>query len=480
MSKLALVAVEPKPETFVGAIQDAAKSGAATLAVLPEGDLARVIFGGVRHLKPAPPRQADILCLTHGEREPLEQVLRDVLDRTNGTVIIPRLAGHGLSRPLFLISIPKAGTHLLYRLAEELGFKPGVICPEIPTPGHWYCLEYSNSHTVPRDFFVDSVRRAPFGNRMHPFPFTPALFIVRHPWDILVSEANYYAKPGNTVFSGFYEGLDFQARTQRLLEDGAMLGRFCDRVLAFEPWLHFNNVVPLAFEDIVGEFGGGQVDRQQRLIWSIQVKLGVPGAPRDIGARLFDRTSPTFNEGRIGGHRAALPAHIREHLNSTNKDVLQAFGYQSGDDPYTAYAETWRARALRCQENKHDATPVAEEINYWGHNLIRYRGRFYAVPTATGPMDLASDEKRLAEFLNADSLAGLREIVMNETLTREPKTRLKNLEESLEERTQRIVSLEATMEDRNNRLCALEEALEKGRKQIALLEAALRERIRGF
>ena len=148
--------------------------------------------------------------------------------------------------------------------------------------------------------------------------------------------------------------------------------------------------------------------------------------------------------------------------------------------PNTAYAETWRARALRCQENKHDATPVAEETNYWGHNLIRYRGRFYAVPTATGPMDLTSDEKRLAEFLNADSLAGLRAIVMNETLTREPRTRLKNLEESLEERTQRIVSLEATMEDRNNRLCALEEALEKGRKQIALLEAALREQIRGF
>ena len=60
-----------------------------------------------------------------------------------------------------------------------------------------------------------------------------------------------------------------------------MLGRFCDRVLAFEPWLHFNNVIPLAFEDLVGELGGGQADRQQRLIWSIQVKLGVPGsAPR--------------------------------------------------------------------------------------------------------------------------------------------------------------------------------------------------------
>ncbi len=153
------------------------------------------------------------------------------VDRTNGTIIIPSVAGHGLDRPLFLISIPKAGTHLLYRFAEQLGFKPGVVCPERPTPGYWYCLEYSNSHTVPRDFFVDTVRRAPFGNRAHPFASSPALFIVRHPWDILVSEANYYVKDGNAAFSDFYKGLSFVERVQRLLEDDRLLGRFRDRIL---------------------------------------------------------------------------------------------------------------------------------------------------------------------------------------------------------------------------------------------------------
>ena len=173
------------------------------------------------------------------------------------------------------------------------------------------------------------------------------------------------------MFSGFYEGLDFAARTKRLLEDGAMLGRFCDRVLAFEPWLHFSNVIPLAFEDLVGESGGGEAARQQSLIWSIQVKLGVPGAPRDVGSRLFDRTSPTFNEGRIGGHQAALPAQLKEHLNSANTDVLQAFGYRPGGDPYTANAETWAHEPLRCQGNTLGATPVAEEANYWGHNLVQ-------------------------------------------------------------------------------------------------------------
>ena len=461
MTELALVRVEPTPDAFAEAVSGAIGRGAGSLAVLPDDAFAEALRDRVPRVQRAVPDQADILCLTYRLREPLEEALHAQLDRTKGTVVIPRLVGHGLDRPLFLISIPKAGTHLLYRLAEQLGFHPAVICPEIPAPANWYCLEYSNSHTVPRDFFVDSVRRAPFGNRMHPFPFAPALFIVRHPWDILVSEANYYAKPGKTVFSGFYEGLDFAARTKRLLEDGAMLGRFCDRVLAFEPWLHFSNVIPLAFEDLVGESGGGEAARQQSLIWSIQVKLGVPGAPRDVGSRLFDRTSPTFNEGRIGGHQAALPAQLKEHLNSANADVLQAFGYRPGGDPYTANAETWRTSPLRCQGNTLGATPVAEEVNYWGHNLVRYRDRFYAVPIAAGPMDLASDEKRLAGFLNSDDLAGLRTMVMHQTLTKELKTDLKNLEQALEERTQRILSLESTMEERNSRLRALEQTVEE-------------------
>ena len=104
---------------------------------------------------------------------------------------------------------------------------------------------------------------------------------------------------------------------------------------------------------------------------------------------------------------------------------------------------------------------MAEEVNYWGHNLVRYRDRFYAVPIAAGPMDLASDEKRLAGFLNSDDLAGLRTMVMHQTLTKELKTDLKNLEQALEERTQRILSLESTMEERNSRLRALEQTVEE-------------------
>ena len=177
-------------------------------------------------------------------------------------------------------------------------------------------------------------------------------------------------------------------------------------------------------------------------------------------ACLTGRVPPSTKAESAAISRLCLP-QLKEHLNSANADVLQAFGYRAGGDPYTAYAETWRASPLRCQGNTLGATPVAEEMNYWGHNLVRYRDRFYAIPIDAGPMDLASDEKRLAGFLNADNLAGLRTMVMHQTLTKELKTDLKNLEQSLEERTQRIVSLEATMEERNRRLLALERAFKE-------------------
>jgi hypothetical protein len=494
MTALALVAVERTRDGFVEAIRSAAERGASNLAVLPQDDLAKDIFDQVRDIPRTTAEQSGILCLTHQQREPLEHALQTQFDRNDGIVIIPRTAGHGLDRSLFLISIPKAGTHLMYQLAEQLGFRPGVICPEIPAPGYWYCLEYSNSHTVPRDFFVDSVRRAPFGNRMHPFPCTAALFAVRHPWDILVSEANYYPKRGKAVFSGFYEGLDFDAGIDRLLGDGALLGRFCDRVMAFEPWLHFENVIPIAFEDLVGELGGGDPKRQERLIWSIQVKLGVPGAPHDFAAKLFDPTSATFNKGVIGSHRNALSPGLKDHLDGIHENVLRAFGYRSGDSPYNTSSEGWRVRPLRYLDQRTAAPPVLHQANYLGHNLVQYLDRFYAVPVHFGPLDLSKNEQLLDSFSTANSLAELRATVrvqlqtkeLQDTWTRnlasigtaieERTERLTGLEHTLGEMQQRAASLEATLAERDQRLCGLETALAERDQRLWGLEMALAER----
>ena len=124
--------------------------------------------------------------------------------------------------------------------------------------------------------------------------------------------------------------------------------------------------------------------------------------------------------------------------------------------------------------------PIAEEMNYFAYNLVRYNGRFYAVPLAIGPFDHAGDEKRLSEILSADSLVDLKEKLFENRLTGEFETQLRGLEDSLAERTQRILSLETTLQERNaelrTRLQSLEESLEERTQRILSLEATMQER----
>ncbi|MGQ0546192.1 MAG: hypothetical protein ACT4P3_12790 [Betaproteobacteria bacterium] len=93
--------------------------------------------------------------LVVAEKQAADGDLLAFLDRDDARVVAPP----GPRLPLFLISIPKSGTHLLYELARALGYRDGVVCPDAPAPGTWYCLEYSNSHTRAADFLVDTTRR---------------------------------------------------------------------------------------------------------------------------------------------------------------------------------------------------------------------------------------------------------------------------------------------------------------------------------
>ena len=165
----------------------------------------------------------------------LSSLLMEYVDLKQGVIIAPITRHYYKNRPLFLISIPKSGTHLLYELADAFGYRPGIVCPDNPVPGFYYCIEYSNSHTSARDFFIDTVRRSPFGNRHHPFIQYPALFIYRHPMDIVISEANYYHKEGNTVFYSYLNSLSFEERLLKLIHDPWLLGSIGDRIGNFIP-----------------------------------------------------------------------------------------------------------------------------------------------------------------------------------------------------------------------------------------------------
>jgi hypothetical protein len=270
----------------------------------------------------------------------------------------------------------------LYALARAFGYHAGIICPEWPRPRHWYCVEYSNSHTRATDFFVDSVRRSPFGNRHHPFATSPALFMYRNPLDILVSEANYYHRDGNAIFGGYLGNRSFEERLLTLINDPWLFGSFRDRMAGFVPWLEFPNVVPLSFEELVGARGGADDAVQRRLIWSLQLKLHVPGRPDVFASQVFDPESATFNAGQIGAHREKLGERALRGFMRLPQDFMAAFGYASpggnGAERYPRRAEEFIRRPLVTGAQSFLDTPILIETGFHDRSIVRYRGRFYA------------------------------------------------------------------------------------------------------
>ena len=351
----------------------------------------------------------DASILFVSDAKDLSSRLMEYVDIKQGVIIAPITQHYYKNKPLFLISIPKSGTHLLYELAKTLGYQPGIICPDNPSPGFWYCVEYSNSHTSAKDFFFDTVRRSPFGNRDHPLFKSPALFIYRNPLDIVISEANYYHKDGNTSFYGYLSNKSFHERLLTLIDDPWLLGSIRDRVSNYIPWLEFGNVVPVSFEEMVGPKGGGDIQELIQLIWSIQLKLHIPGVPSHFGNKIYKEDSPTFHKGQIGRYLHEFTEIAFDKFYTLPQDFMEKLGYDYEDmkkpSLLSKRVEEFRKRPLTYSESNFDNTPITVLYNFIGHNIVKFKKEFYIIPQGIGSIDLAKEKSSiLKQFKTARSI----------------------------------------------------------------------------
>jgi hypothetical protein len=312
-------------------------------------------------LRPTREVTPTIYALFPQEESDLPALLLQFLDWQGGWLIASKTKRFYAESPLFLVAIPNAGAHLSYQLARRIGYRDGIELTGIAKPAHWYCLEDSNLHTSAPDFFIDSARRNPFGNRAHPFPRTPTLFLYRNPLDILVSEANSYGEDGKGILGGYLSELSFDERLARLLFDRWLLGSIRDRIGKFLAWLEFPNVIPLSYEELIGARGGGDDLVRESLIWSIQLKLHVPGQPGQIGEAILDEDSPTINKHSIGSYRRALPQRVFDKFSRFDQDFMELLGYDGCDMNQMSFpparAGEFRRRPLKLSMVNHDETP---------------------------------------------------------------------------------------------------------------------------
>jgi len=300
------------------------------------------------------------------------------------------------------------------------------------SPDHFYFLSSGTSHAPAPPFFQGLVH-LPRRGEDHPFFTTPTLFMYRNPLDVVVSEAFYLGDRRNTPLAGFYSRLKMEERLLRLIGEDPLVGSLRHRLSHYVPWLRLPNVIPISFEELVGPKGDGSLAEQLKTIWSLQLKLHIPGSPAWYAAAVFQESTRTFRRGMINSHREYFTEACYAAAQQLEQDVFHEFGYSLDDRFVRGYLPrfvgTFRRRPLELESRERTASacdlPRAVPRNP-GAAVFAYRGYlagqagkvFCALPvTAPRPVDprleaagprllLAASWQEMLETIDAAPLTG--------------------------------------------------------------------------
>ncbi len=377
-------------ESLCAAVNDKLSriEGNITVRVLGEGEVREEVvaqlseWGRIQWVENHEDVQMAVFCCD--DVKWLSDTLHQYADASGIHIIAPMTPLFWKKRPLYLIGIPKSGTHLLMALAQVFGYVARGVSPEKPKGGEWYYIEHSNAHTVPKMFFSDSVYRGEFGLRDHPFIYSPALFIFRNPADVLVSEANYYHKRGNSAYYHYFHGQSFSQRLSCLIQDPNLLGSIRERIIQYVAWLSFPNIIPVSFEEFAGSRRGGDDHLLHKLIWSLQLKLQVPGRPDEYASRVLGQGSDTLYKGLCGVYKECFSQAHYEAFDQLDDDYLQAFGYKVSTQAsvYSSRISARRRQPL-IVDSMPDWPPIIRDNQFLDHRIIEYGGALYGVPFGT-------------------------------------------------------------------------------------------------
>ncbi len=317
---------------------------------------------------------ADLVLVPAANGHDVSSVLHACIDR-DVTIIAPVTEHHCTRRTVFLMSIPKAGTHMVIRLLHLMGL---VRSPErAPQPGTWSTPVGYHYHAPCKDL-VAGDWFDPIGRQL--LFRSPGIFVYRNPLDIVISELDWFSRPEHT-FSGYLNcGASKSEQLDRLIADNTVMGTIRDRINRYAGWMNFNNIIPVSYEELVGTRGGGNDVEQQDTIWAMQLKLHIPGSPFEYGSQLYDPGSATFSKGRIGRHRDYFEEHHFTLVDSLPQDFMQSLGYTRGTMVSSKVLEL-KQRPLIIKALSSDClnTPRLVRESLLGWNIIEVAGKYFPV-----------------------------------------------------------------------------------------------------
>jgi len=251
----------------------------------------------------------------------------------------PRTSHYFKSRPVFVQSVPKSGTHIVFECLKAFGYAapPSLDLPDFDASlanGVFYNLQH-----MPISCLSSPYQRFP--QFIHSLSRSVTVFIVRDPRDVVVSLAHYLASQTDYhISTSLFREMPVSERLGRVITGKYPIPIYLNRYLnlngsirellaTYLAWWSdtFPNVWRIRYEDIIGVEGGGDIGRQLRTIWELQLALHVPGQPGNYCDRIFSRRALTFRRGQIGDYLVDFGKDHHELFEQSAGDLLGTLGY---------------------------------------------------------------------------------------------------------------------------------------------------------
>lgn len=377
LKNLALYFYEPGMQSLLSQVDALVAKGCRTFLAVPQNETSRFLVERFKEQKEIVFNEAQaipkhlghelqplVIVVTEEEVARVSQTLQDCIDLESGIVLSPITEDHVSRRPFFVTTIPKSGTHLLIKMLGTMGLSQNYS--SLPVAGKWNVVQDYAYHTPCKEFVADNFLKTATPMGKHPLFHSPVIFMYRNPLDIMVSELSWSQKSAE-IYSNFLQSFhDDSARLMALIEDPFLLGGIRERMGRYIGWLDFSNVIPVSYEELVGARGGGSDKEQVKTLWSLQLKLHIPGRTQEIAQAIYDQKSATFSKGKIGRYKEFFESKHYARFRSLPQDFMEKMGYDL-ESFFSKHVEGFRRKSLLLSR------PSA--VEFWGQRLVR--GSFF-------------------------------------------------------------------------------------------------------
>ena len=232
-----------------------------------------------------------------------------------------------LKAEVFIMSIPKSGTHMIQKALKIL---------EVGDVPYWHpANEPHDMRSIP--------------NFLKRHPNATIIYNIRDPRDTLVSfYYSFFQQPmqlqkkglwgGELAFSAAnfprWEGMSHDERILACITGGPLCALQTHRCIlgglkALSTYQHLPQLHYFKYENLVGPQGGGDSRQKAEITRLCKVAGGNPAKIPEVMRALYGSSS-TFNKGKIGRWRKELNAeHIRAFKTPEWSQCLRQWGYET-------------------------------------------------------------------------------------------------------------------------------------------------------